>query len=140
MSNDPQRARRHELRFTPSSNLATCRCGDWAFFDRQRTERPLSHESVKKNYELHRKMVQLPATPTGEEPHASFLAEHVSTFPEQFLPMRDHFIKQALQHPVFRSMTPMRVMQSIENRLWTIICQRQEATGKQPEPREFILK
>jgi hypothetical protein len=41
--------------------------------------------------------------------------------------MRDYFVKHALRHPAFKFMTPVEVVQSIENRLWNVI---QKTEGK----------
>jgi hypothetical protein len=63
-------------------------------------------------------MTRLPqGQPTGEDPP-------VSTFPEKFGAMRDFFVKQAMRHQAFKFMSPVEVVQSVENRLWNIIQRR----------------
>jgi hypothetical protein len=43
--------RRHELRFSVNSNLATCRCGDWSLTN---IKRPMTEETVKRDFQLHK--------------------------------------------------------------------------------------
>lgn len=43
----------HQLHLSIKSNLATCRCGRWAFTDMRK---PITEEAARKNYELHKQM------------------------------------------------------------------------------------
>lgn len=48
----------------------------------------------------------------------------MSTLPDWLIPARDRYVKEALHHPAstaFRFMTPVEVVQSIENRLWSLL-------------------
>ena len=45
----------HQLHISTRSNMATCRCGGWTLTDYQK---PLTEESARRNYELHKEMTK----------------------------------------------------------------------------------
>lgn len=90
------------------SSNGQCSCGKWSL-------EGATEPSLVRSHQLHVEMTRLPQPPTTKED------PHVSTLPDMYMPLRDHFVKQAMRHPAFRFMTPVEVVQSVENRLWSIV-------------------